>query len=710
MNDTRVRGALDAMFRPRSVALVGASDRPGSIGAITLRNLRGGGFAGPLYLVNPRHDAIDGVHVYADAASLPDAPDLAVIATPPGQVPGVIDAFGARGTRAAVVITAGFGELGDAGNALQSQLVERARAHGMRLVGPNCLGLIVPGIGLNASFAQVEPPAGGVAFISQSGALITAVLDWAQPRGIGFSQVISLGDMCDLGFAEAIDDAAADPATRTIVLYVEGMAQGQAFARALRAATRRKPVLALKVGRHAASAKAAHSHTGALAGNDAVYDAVFRRAGVLRLATMADLLDAIETFAFTRPQTGNRLAILTNGGGPGVLATDVVAAAGGTLATISPATTARLDAVLPPTWSRGNPVDIIGDAPAERYAAALNALLDDPAVDALLVLNCPTALTDPVDAARAVADTVRARNGAAPNVYTAWLGEQSAAPARALLRDAHIATYETPDDAVLGFLDGVRSARNGHTVHAEAPAQIVPAPDVAAARAAIAAAIAAGRHWLDAQEVASVLTAYGIPVPASCLADDPASAGRAAAAIGVPVALKIRSQQLTHKSDIGGVVLDLAGGDRVREEATAMLARIRAADPHARIDGFLVQEMVHRPDAYELIVGMHVDEVFGPVVLFGHGGTAVEVLADTSLELPPLDRDRARAQIDRTLVARLLHGYRGRPPVDLDAVASVLVRIGAIAAAHPEIEELDVNPLLADEHGVLALDARIAVR
>lgn len=710
MQATDAPPALDAMFRPRSVALVGASDRPDSIGAITLRNLRGGGFAGPLYLVNPRHDTIDGLRCYPDAASLPDTPDLAVVATPPDQVPGVIDAFGTRGTRAAVVITAGFGELGEAGKALQAQLVERARAHGMRVVGPNCVGLIAPGIGLNASFAQVEPPAGEVAFISQSGALITAVLDWTQPRGIGFSQIVSLGDMCDVDFADAIDYAAADPATRTIVLYVEGVMQARPFMGALEAAARRKPVLAIKVGRHAASAKAARSHTGALAGNDAVYDAAFRRAGVLRLDTLADLLDAIETFAFTKPQRGERLAIITNGGGPGVLATDTLIAAGGTLATLSSQTAGMLDGVLPPTWSHGNPIDIVGDAPPERYARALDILLDDASIDALLVLNCPTALTDPTAAARAVVETLRARGGAAPNVYTAWLGDQSAAPARALLRDAHVATYDTPDDAIAGFMDRVRSARGAAASAGAANGAPLPPPDVAAARAAIEAARAAGRPWLDAQEVASVLSAYHIPVPASREAVDPEAAGRAAEEIGGPVALKIRSAQLTHKSDAGGVALDLVGADRVRDEAVAMLARIRAAHPEAQIDGFLVQAMVHRPDAFELIAGMHVDDTFGPVILFGQGGTAVELLSDSSLELPPLDRALARAQIERTRVARLLHGYRGRPAAALDAIADVLVRIAQLAAAHPQIEELDINPLIADAQGVLAVDARIGVR
>jgi acetyltransferase len=702
---------VDAFFKARSVALIGASDRPRSVGAVTLRNLRGGGFAGDLFLVNPRHDAIDGLRVYHDIASLPVAPELAVLAIPPDQVVKAVNELGMRGTKAAVILTAGFGELGERGAELQREMLAAARPHELRIIGPNCVGVIAPGIGLNAGFAQVTPPRGDIAFLSQSGAMVTSVLDWAQPRCIGFSCVVSLGDMADVDFGDMLAYLAADPATRAIALYVEGITDAGKFMAAARAAARSKPLLVLKVGRQAEGAKAAHSHTGALAGSDVVYDAAFRRAGMLRVGTMPEIFDGIETLALTSPLDGDRLAILTNGGGPGVIATDALVAAGGKLAELAPATIAALDAMLPPTWSHGNPVDMIGDAPAEHYAGAVDALLGDEGTDAVLVLNCPTALADPAEAARAVIDTVTRTNGrhGTKDVYTTWLGEYLAAPSRQLFSAARLATYETPEDAVQGFMHRVHYHRN-QLLLAEGPAQ---APDTgcdaATVQAIVTRALAGGRQWLDPHDVASVLRAYGIPSLQSRSVADPDGAARAAAELGGAVALKIDSPDITHKSDVGGVALNLEGSERVRREAAAMFERVKNAQPEARIDGFLVQEMAPPSGALELIVGMSVDRVFGPVVLFGHGGTAVELIADTTVELPPLNLTVARAQMARTRVWRLLQGYRNSPPADLDAIAGVLIRVGALAADHPNISELDINPLLADARGVLAVDARIAV-
>jgi len=430
---------------------------------------------------------------------------------------------------------------------------------------------------------------------------------------------------------------AVDPATHAILLYVEAVTHARKFVSAARAAARLKPVIAVKVGRFAEGARAAASHTGALAGADAVYEAAFRRAGILRVATMAELFDAAETLALTHEQQGDRLAILTNGGGPGVLAADALAALHGRLAALSPQTMARLDGLLPPTWSRGNPVDIIGDAPGSRYAAALAALLEDRDIDAVLVLNCPTALARPSAAARGVIATVAAAKERR-NVFTAWLGAHLAGHARRLLAEARLPTYETPDAAVRGFMHRVEYRRSQELLMQTPPA--LPGrftPNAARAQRAIGTALAAGRQWLDAGEMAEVLAAYGVPAPALRLAADPADAAAAAAEMGRPVALKIRSPDLTHKSDIGGVVLDLDGAEPVRRAAADMLARIAALRPEARLDGFLVQEMVHRPDAIELIAGLVDDPVFGPVVLFGQGGTAVELIDDTTLELPPLN-------------------------------------------------------------------------
>ena len=705
---------LERVFTPRSIALIGASTRPASVGGVLSRNLLRAGFKGRIMPVNPHHDTIGGLPVFPDVAHLPEVPDLAVIATPPDTVPGLLRELGARGTRAAVVISAGFAELGERGRALQKEALEAARPNLLRIVGPNCVGVMVPGIGLDASFSHLAPLPGDLAFVSQSGALITAVLDWAAPRGIGFSHVVSLGDMADVDFGDMLDYLAADPGTRAILLYVEGITQARKFMSAARAAARAKPVLAVKVGRFAESARAARSHTGALAGSDAVYEAAFRRAGMLRVASMGELFDAVQTLAMTGPQQGERLAILTNGGGPGVLATDAVVEQGGRLAALSPATVARLDAVLPKTWSRGNPVDIIGDADGARYAAALDILMADPEIDALLVMNCPTALASAEDAARAViasATKPPAAHRTGHNLLTAWLGEATADTARQLFGAARIATYATPESAVRGFMHGVQYRRNQDLL-IETPSlrHEGPPPDAARAERAMARALAAGREWLDAEEVGEVLAAYRIPCPASRVAANPAEAAEQAAVLGGKVALKIRSRDISHKSDVGGVALGLSGAAAVKAAAEAMLARVRATRPEARLDGFLVQQMIERPGAVELILGLNEDANFGPIVLFGQGGTLVEFLGDTTLELPPLNSALARAQIARTRVARLLAGYRGAPAADLDAVVDAMLRVSQLACEQPQLKELDLNPLLADKDGAVALDARIRVQ
>ena len=701
------------LFQPASVALIGASERPGAVGTLLARNLRRTGFKGELLLVNPHLGTLDGMPVYHDVASLPHPADLAVIATPPDTVPSLIAELGARGTRAAVIITAGFGELGGRGRALQQAALDAARPFLFRLVGPNCVGIMVPGIGLDASFSHLAPPPGGIAFVSQSGAMITAMLDWAAPRAIGFSHVVSLGDMADVDFGDMLDYLAADGQTRAILLYVEGITHGRKFMSAARAAARLKPVLVLKAGRSSGGARAAASHTGMLAGSDRVYHAAFRRAGMLRADTMEELFDAAETLALTGEQHGERLAILTNGGGAGVLASDALEAAGGRLAALAAPTIARLDRMLPATWSRGNPVDLVGDAPGSRYGDALEALIADDGVDAILVLNCPTALASPDEAARAVIDRVAAvpamaRQGR--NIFTAWLGEQSAGAARKLFNAARIATYDTPEEAVTGFLHRVRYQRNQTLLMETPPARPdMFEPDLAAARAAIEAALAAGRAWLDADEVAAVLAAYRVPLPLSRQAADPEDAAAAAAAIGFPVALKIRSPDITHKSDVGGIALDLRDEEAVRRAAALLTQRVTKAQPGARLDGYLVQQMVRRPGAIELLAGLADDPVFGPVVVFGQGGTAVEVIDDSAVGLPPLNALLARAQMMRTRVWRLLQPYRGNPPAAIGAIGEVLIGIGQLAAEHPEICELDINPLLADAEGVIAIDARIRV-
>ena len=704
---------LDKLFAPRSVALIGATPRPGSVGAVVARNLRRAGFAGELMLVNPHYDTIDGLTVHPNVASLPRAPDLGVIVTPAETVPCLIHELAARGTRAAVVITAGFGELGQRGQTLQQATLDAAKPHLLRIVGPNCVGIMLPRLGLDATFSHLAPPAGDIAFLSQSGAMITAMLDWAVPHGIGFSHVVSLGDMADVDFGDMLDYLAADPHTRAILLYAEGITHGRKFMSAARAASRIKPVLVLKAGRSQAGARAATSHTGVLAGADAVYDAVFRRAGMLRVRTMAELFDAAETLALTHEQVGERLAILTNGGGAGVLATDALVAARGQLAALSQTTVADLNRQLPATWSHGNPVDIIGDASGKRYGDALTTLIGDSEIDAILVLNCPTALAQPEDTARAVIDTVAGAEPAAlrgRNVITAWLGEYSARTARQLFADARIATYETPDSAVTGFLHRVHHRRNQELLMETPPARLdMFEPDRVTVRRLIATALAAGKSWLDPEETSAILAAYGLPIVANHFAADPDQAASLAAKVGFPIALKIRSADITHKSDVGGVALNLGNTDRVRREAEGMLRRVKAAHPEARLDGFLVQPMVRRPSAVELLVGLVEDAVFGPLVAFGQGGTAVEIMRDTSLELPPLNALLARRLMARTRVWQLVQGYRGKPPANIEAIVEMLIRLGQLAADQAEIRELDINPLLADAAGIIAVDARLRI-
>jgi acetyltransferase len=701
---------LTKLFRPTSVAVIGASTRPLAVGTVLMRNLLQGGFNGPIMPVNPKHTSIQGVLAYKDIASLPMTPDLAVISTPPATVVPTIRELGERGTKAAVVLTAGLASTRDENGALLQQvLLEEARRLDMRILGPNCLGLLVPGVGLNASFAPAAALPGKIAFVSQSGALCTAVLDWARPKGIGFSHFISLGDAADVDFGDVMDYLGSDPETRAILLYIESIHERRNFMSAARAAARNKPVLAIKAGRVAEGAKAAASHTGALAGADAVYDAAFSRAGMLRVYDFDELFAAVETLARSRPPKGERLAILTNGGGIGVLATDDLIELGGKLAELSPEVVAKLDTVLPGTWSRANPVDIIGDAAGSRYVNALNILLDAPEVDAVLVMHAPTAISSPTEIAESVIRCVKERKKV--NVAACWVGEETTASARQLFSESGIPSFATPGGAVRSFMHLVRHRRNQELLMEtppSAPSEFTP--DIAAARQVVQTVLDAGEGGMMSEpEAKSVLAAYGIPVIDTKVATSPGDAARLAGEMGGIVALKILSPDITHKSDVGGVMLNLATPQEVEAAANAMLARVAKSYPAARISGFTVQRMARRPGAHELIIGVTTDPIFGPVILFGQGGTAVEVIGDRAVALPPLNMRLARDMIERTRVYKLLKGYRDRPPVDLDAVSLALTQISQLIIDIPEIVELDINPLFSDAQGVLALDARIKV-
>ena len=697
---------LEFLFRPQSIVVIGASDRAGSVGATVIRNVLAGGFSGAIYAVNPGHRTVAGLRAYADVAQLPQTPELAVIATPPATIPAIIDALGKRGTRAAVVITGGLSKARDAqGKPITQAMREAARPYLLRILGPNCVGLLVPGRGINASFAHTAAPAGNLAFVSQSGGLTTAVLDWAKSRGIGFSHFISLGDAADVDFGDVLDYLASDSTTRAILLYIESITAARKFMSAARAAARNKPVLVVKAGRAPEGARAAASHTGALAGADDVYDAALRRAGMLRVDSIQALFDAVETLARAQPVLGDRLAIMTNGGGPGVMAADAVALGGGKLAGLCAATLQRLDAALPPTWSRGNPVDIIGDAPAARYAAALQVLIDDRDNDAILFIHVPTAIVPAVEIARTCAPLAKGKR-----VLACWLGADAVAEARRIFEVEGIPCYDTPEQAVGAFLQLVAYRRNQQMLMQTPPSVSADfVPDAAAARNAVNEALQAGREWLSEAEVRRVLAAYGIPVVQTRTAADIDEAVKVATDIGFPVALKILSPQITHKSDVGGVALNLASAEDVRREAAAMAQRVRSRAPQAQLTGYTVQQMVVRPRAHELIVGAAVDAVFGPVILFGQGGVAVEVVADRAVALPPLNLMLAAELVSRTRVARLLDGYRDRAPANRPALHLALVKVSQLMVDVEGVTEIDINPLLADERGVIALDARIRV-
>ncbi|WP_226573031.1 bifunctional acetate--CoA ligase family protein/GNAT family N-acetyltransferase [Acuticoccus sediminis] len=697
---------LEYLLEPRSVVLIGASNRRGSLGGVVLRRLTGAGFRGSIGLVNPKYKAIGDQPCYPSVMDLPFVPDLGVIVAPATAVPGLIHELGEKGARAAVVITAGVT------GTLRQEMLDAAKPFTLRIMGPNCVGLQVPHMGLDASFAHLTAGRGHVALLSQSGAIITAMLDWAEARGIGFSTVASLGDMADIDTGDMLDQMAADRQTRAILMYLEGVTNAKKFMSAARSAARAKPVIVIKAGRSASASKAAASHTGALAGADDVYEAAFDRAGVLRVDDLQELFDAAEALARHRPLKGDRLAILTNGGGAGVLAVDALAKTSGRLAELSPGTMTTLDASLPSTWSHGDPVDIIGDAGPDRYEAALEALLAEPEADAILVINCPTGLASSSEAAEAVVATIGRANPKGKPVLATWLGGATATQAAQVLERAGIATHATPRQAIDAFDTLVRHRKSQiHLMRTPASLPPGPEPDREAAQWAIDSALKEGREILSEVEAKAVLAAYGVPVNETRIARTPDEAAALAEQMAEHplLAIKILSRDITHKSDVGGVQLNLSGPDQVREAAAAMLDRVRKRRPDAHIDGVVVQPMVKRPNAHELLLGISDDATFGPVMLFGAGGTAVEVVKDKALALPPLDLLLAEDMIDRTRIGKLLAGYRDKPAADRQAIALALVHLSQLVADMPQIRELDINPLLADATGVVAVDARIRV-
>jgi len=695
---------LGHLFAPASVALVGASERPGSLGATLLHNLLAGGFAGEVWPVNPKHAQLGGRRCYASVAELPAAPALAVICTPPATIPAIVRQLGERGCRAALVLSSGLRE---SGRGLRQAMLDAAQPYLLRVLGPNSAGLLVPGLGLNASVASSGALPGRIAFVSQSGALMVGVLDWARTRGIGFSHFIALGDGTDVDLGDVLDYLASDGATSAILLYLQDLRYARKFMSAARAAARSKPVLVLKAGRGggAASAPAAASESGALARQDDVFDAAIRRAGMLRVDSTEQLFSAAETLAYARPLHGERLAIVSNGAGPGVLARDALASGGGVEADFSDSSCARLDALLAPGWRRGNVVNLRGGALPALYREALEILLQDPGVDALLAIQSPTATVASRDVADAIAPLARS---ASKTLLSCWLGGTAVQEARAIASGARLPAFRTPEDAVAGFLQLVHYRRNQNLLMEVPPSMAgTVAPDRAAARALVREALAKGRYLLSDPETKAILRAYGMAVVETRQAAGIEEAVLAAQNIGFPVAVKILTPDVMHKSDFGGVSLDLDSPEGVRAAAGRMRRRLAELFPGARFEGYSVQAMVRRTHAHELIAGAALDPVFGPVIVFGQGGVAVEVTQDHAVGLPPLNLVLARDLVDRTRVARLLAGYRNRPAVNMDAVLASLVQVSRMVSDIPELVELDLNPLLADSKGAVVLDARM---
>ncbi len=697
---------LDPLFAPRSVAVIGATERAGSVGRSVLWNLLSSPFGGTVFPVNSKRPNVLGIKAYPRVSDLPDKVDLVVVTTPADTVPDLLAESVEIGIPAGIVISAGFKESGDHGKELERQITQIIRGK-MRLIGPNCLGVMNPVRGLNATFAHAIARPGNVAFISQSGALLTAILDWSLRENVGFSSFVSTGSMLDVNWGDLIDYFGNDPRTHSIVIYMESIGDASAFLSAAREVSLTKPVIVIKAGRTAAAAKAAASHTGALTGSDEVLDAAFRRSGVLRVNSIADIFFMSDVLAKQPRPRGNRLAILTNAGGPGVLATDALVTGGGELAELSPQTMAAFDEILPPQWSHNNPVDILGDAEPERYAKSLEIAAKDPAIDGMLVILTPQDMTNPTQIAEKLKPYAK---GFGKPVLASWMGGAEVAAGEQILNQAGIPTFQFPDSAVRAFNYMWRYSYNLKGLY-ETPT--LPAHEDAdmqrgKAERLISDARTQGRTILTEYESKQLLKAYGIPTVETRIAVTEDEAVQAAQEIGFPTVLKLYSMTITHKTDVGGVLLNLRDADAVRKGFQAIQAAVTEKAGAEHFQGVTVQPMI-KLDGYELIIGSSVDSQFGPVMLFGTGGQLVEVFKDRALALPPLNSTLARRMMEQTKIFTALKGVRGRKPVDIEALEELLVRFSQLLVELPWIKEIDINPLLASPERLLALDARVVV-
>ncbi len=697
---------LDKLFDPKSVAVIGASNTKGSVGYILLRNLIGAEYEGVVYPVNRTAMSVQGIQAYPTISQVPRKIDLAIIAVPAKTVPDVVRECGEAGVSGAVIVSSGFKEIGAQGKKLEEQVLSIAESYGLRLVGPNCLGYVRPGRHLNATFAHVMPEAGRVAFISQSGALGTAILDWATANKVGFSAFVSVGSMCDVDFGDLIDYFGADPQTNSIILYVEALPDARKFMSAARHFAKTKPIIVVKSGRSARAAMAAASHTGAIAGDDTLYSAAFRRAGVVRVDEIQDLFDASEALSRVSSPRGPALGIVTNAGGPGVMATDRLLSLGGELAELRPETDAKLKECLPSFAARGNPVDVGGDADAERYATAAAALMDDPNCDGVLAILTPQAMSYPTQTAEALIEVAR-RHPRKP-LLTSFMGEIKVAEGIAAFRSAHVPTFDAPEDAVRAYLYMYQYTKSLQVLY-ETPTDILPQfnPDRDKVKGIFVEVARQQRSTLTEIEAKDVLEAYGLPVVKTVLATSPEECAKLAEQIGFPVAIKILSHDITHKSDVGGIALNVRSAPEAAKQFSKITERVHAAKPEAKLMGVTVQAMSR--GGYEVIIGSRKDRTFGPALMFGMGGTGVELYRDVAVDFPPLNQALAKTMINDTKVSQLLRGYRGGTPVDMEALEQALVKVSYLLVDFPEIVEMDVNPLQVRPDGMAALDARIMI-
>ncbi|HNE04569.1 MAG TPA: bifunctional acetate--CoA ligase family protein/GNAT family N-acetyltransferase [Anaerolineales bacterium] len=701
------RQPLDSIFAPKSVAVVGATETVGSVGRTIVWNLMSSSFGGTIYPVNPKRPSVLGIKAYPDLKSIPEKLDLIVVVTPAPTVPDIIKEAVDLGVPSAIIISAGFKETGPAGVELERQVMEHARRGNMRIIGPNCLGVMSPTTGLNATFASTIARRGSVGFISQSGALCTAILDWSLTENVGFSSFVSIGSMLDVDWSDLIYYLGDDPHTKSIVIYMETIGNARAFLSAAREVAMTKPIIVIKPGRTEGAAKAAASHTGSLTGSDEVLEVAFRRSGVLRVNSIAELFYMAEVLGKQPRPKGPRLTIITNAGGPGVLATDALISNGGELTTISPETMEEFNKLLPAAWSHNNPVDILGDASPERYAKALEIAAKDENSDGILVILTPQAMTDPTETADVLKPYAQ---GLGKPVLATWMGGKEVAPGEAILNKVNIPTFPYPDTAARVFDYMAHYSENLHSLY-ETPMSMDDGGDgIDRERAAklIEDVRKSGRTILTEYESKQLLACYGIPTVDTRIAKSKEEAVKAADAIGYPVVLKLHSETITHKTDVGGVQLNLADAKDVKKAYESIEKSVTEKAGAEHFLGVTVQPMA-KVDGYELILGSSIDPQFGPVLLFGLGGQLVEVFKDRALGLPPLNTTLARHMMENTRIYTALKGVRGRNPVDLAALERLLVRFSQLITENRWIQELDINPLMASPEKLIALDARVLV-